>query len=247
MNYNKNGYLLLDTELSKQITEIRLKLINVFSTISMLNGLGEIDRDDGVIELYKGKYRDLWVGAYDQLRYLPEISALAGNEVLLSAARQAGIMKPILASRLILRADMPGDDSYDFPLHQDLSYNHGSANSVTLWVPFQDVDSLIGSLIIVPGSHRDGALPHEQGICLKADLNQSYIEVPPMKVGSILCFSQLLLHKSGRNISTDKIRFSVQIRYNDLADADFAKRKYHIEKSESSKSLPQIEFDTHIF
>jgi len=87
MNYNKNGYLLLDTELSKQITEIRLKLINVFSTISMLNGLGEIDRDDGVIELYKGKYRDLWVGAYDQLRYLPEISALAGNEVLLSAAR----------------------------------------------------------------------------------------------------------------------------------------------------------------
>jgi hypothetical protein len=85
MNYNKNGYLLLDTELSKQITEIRLKLINVFSTISMLNGLGEIDRDDGVIELYKGKYRDLWVGAYDQLRYLPEISALAGNEVLLSA------------------------------------------------------------------------------------------------------------------------------------------------------------------
>jgi hypothetical protein len=55
--------------------------------------------------------------------YLTDIIALAGNEVLLSAARQARIMKPMLASRFILKADMPGDESYDFPLHQDLSYN----------------------------------------------------------------------------------------------------------------------------
>ena len=61
MNYNKNGYLLLDTELSKQITEIRLKLINVFSTISMLNGLGEIDRDEHLNTWTSIKTPVLWI------------------------------------------------------------------------------------------------------------------------------------------------------------------------------------------
>jgi len=41
------------------------------------------------------------------------------------------------------------DLKHDFPAHQDFVYNHGSLNSVTVWIPLQDVSIEMGALEII--------------------------------------------------------------------------------------------------
>ena len=57
--------------------------------------------------------------------------------------------------------------------------------------------------------------------------NKFNFEDIEMKVGQALVFSQFLVHRSGENKS-DNIRFSVQLRYTDLADKEYAKNNYFL-------------------
>ena len=56
----------------------------------------------------------------------------------------------------------------------------------------------------------------------------------PCKIGDVLIFSQCLVHKSGNN-SSNSVRFSIQIRFNDLSKKDgiskILKHKFNLQKS----------------
>jgi phytanoyl-CoA hydroxylase len=62
------------------------------------------------------------------------------------------------------------------------------------------------------------------------------------KVGDILIFSAFLIHQSGNNI-TNKIRWSVQLRYNNLDEPTFIERGYpmaYIYKPETELVTPDF-------
>ena len=61
------------------------------------------------------------------------------------------------------------------------------------------------------------------------DKDLDFIDVP-CKFGEVLVFSQYLIHKSGNNLS-NKIRFSVQLRINDIGDKEYANRNYFVNKN----------------
>ena len=54
------------------------------------------------------------------------------------------------------------------------------------------------------------------------------------KIGDVLIFSQCLVHKSGNN-NSNSVRFSIQIRFNDLSKKDsiskILKDKFNLQKS----------------
>lgn len=183
--------------------------------------------DAHVVEMYRGPNRDLWVAAYDQLRYMPEVYALCAERLFLSAASTAKIERPQMAARPIVRCDMPDDPEHEFDQHQDYVYNWGSRNSITIWIPLQDTPAEMGALKIVPGSHKRGVLPStETGHLAHPYPEDDFITVP-VRLGEALVFSQLLVHRSGHN-TTDRCRFSIQLRYNDLADPHYIERKWYI-------------------
>lgn len=134
----------------------------------------------------------------------------------------------MLGAKLVVRADMPDDEKWSFPPHQDYPFNRGSLNSITIWIPFQDTPDNIGPLNVVPASHNDGERAENNSLLINPPTDNLYKSVP-MKTGDLLVFSQFLIHKSGRNCS-DKIRFSLQVRFNDLSQPEFIRRKFAVKK-----------------
>jgi len=133
---------------------------------------------------------------------------------------------------------MPYDDQWRSEAHQDSHYFQGSMNSVIIWLPFQDIDSKIGPLEVVSGSHKNGSIS-DQG----KSINDSKFTSITMKLGDVSVFSQFLVHRSGKNRSSD-IRFSLQLRINDLNDDEWAKRKFFFPKRKFVNS-PRIDFPTY--
>lgn len=222
--YFEEGAILFETPIREKMTAIRKIFLEVFDWIASTHGEGPIKNDADIVRLYRGPRRDLWVAAYDQLSNLPEVVALCDESWIRDTLKQIGFKRPALPLRNVVRADMPSDAKWDISNHQDYVYHYGSNNSVTYWLPFQDVPIEVGALEIAKGTHLGGAKPQEKGI-LKS-VEGAKFESIPAKVGQALLFSQFLFHRSGKN-SSNQIRFSIQIRFNDLGAEDYQKRLFY--------------------
>lgn len=166
---------------------------------------------------------------YDRLHYLPCLSRLSGNEILLEACRQLGIELPVLMGCCNMRYDRPHDERHLFDWHQDTIYLLGSVNAVTLWIPFGPVDAYHGTVQLIPGSHHAGIHPfkkisdkpvEEQRQFLQRDLSidKKVMEEPitvTAELGDVLIFKQMALHRSLPNQS-DQVRWTAQVRISDL-------------------------------
>ena len=238
-SYFDEGHKVFDTNLQDVLKTIQQRFIQIFNESAVKHGLGQINDESDIIRLDK-EHHDVWVAAYDQLRYLPEIMGLANHPTIIEKANSCGVKFPVFCGRPIVRADIPNDKEHDFPSHQDYVYNHGSLNSITIWIPFQDVTVKMGALKVIPKSHLEGSVPVKDGLIVNPDLSK-YVPMP-MSFGQILVFSQFLHHKSGLNES-DKIRFSLQLRYNDLSDDSWASRHFYVNQTISEKTR-DIDFET---
>lgn len=231
------GYFIFDLKDAQILTSIRAKCVEIFNTISAFHGYGAIRNDEDIIKLYRSASRPLWVAAYDQLRYLPEIGTLLNHPEIMAMVKTAGIKFPVWTLAPMMRVDMPDDDKFNFQTHQDFPYNYSSYNSITCWIPLQDADETSGALWVVPGSHKLGVLPTENDLVkdYSPSKHGEFVQVP-MSFGKILTFSQQLIHKSGSNYAKS-VRFSLQIRYSDLKSEEYMRRKYYVHRR--SRSLPE--------
>ena len=214
------------------VSDLRNKITYVFNAASLASGSSEITTDDDICELYI-KNKSAWIAAYDSIRLLPQLCNLAGSSVIIDYLRECGVLQPALSSpNIAVRVDMPaGEGSMPFPSHQDYPYNRGSNNGIVVWIPLQDTDEQLGCLQYSPNTHKDGFI---KGNTPKTDrlsgviLTDDYVlKSIPMLAGDALLFSMFLVHKSGVNSTRGSIRFSVQIRYNDLSDVNFAERGFN--------------------
>lgn len=101
-----------------------------------------------------------------------------------------------------------------FSWHQDSGYVVGNggppdhAPYVTCWCPLDDATVENGTVRLMPGSHRNGILPHDRQpgsndlVGAPAEAEGIIVEA---KAGDIVAFSSLLLHATGAN-RTDRPR-----------------------------------------
>jgi len=246
--YKENGYFIYKIN-KKVIINLRKEFISIFNLISKGNIRKKIKNDNDIIKLYKSKNRNLWTSVYDIIKLHPGIFAISNQKHLEKILNIAGIEKPCFGTRPQVRVDMPNDAKFSFQSHQDYPFNLGSKNSITLWMPLQDTDYKMGTLKVSEKSHRTEKI-YKYGLNnkkfdidvgklvkrkvpanhhYKVSLNDKLFNFKSIKVkaGEALVISQFLVHKSGKNLS-DKIRFSVQLRYTDLAEKDYIKRKYFL-------------------
>ena len=117
----------------------------------------------------------------------------------------------------------------EFPWHQDNGYARVEpGTNVTVWVALDDVDERNGCVWVVPGSHRNGLLPHA-----KPSAESWHLTVPVegqgvpvrLRAGEAVAFSALTLHRSLLN-RTDAARRAFFLEY---ADANAV--VYHAESA----------------
>jgi hypothetical protein len=96
----------------------------------------------------------------------------------------------------------------ELPWHQDNGYTPLVPEEyVTCWLALDDADVENGCLWVLPGSHRHGTRQHHNtGGPFRQGYDGDDVGVPvPVRKGSVLVFSSLLMHRSGPNV-TDRPR-----------------------------------------
>jgi ectoine hydroxylase-related dioxygenase (phytanoyl-CoA dioxygenase family) len=93
----------------------------------------------------------------------------------------------------------------EFPWHQDDGYTPVTPSPyLTLWLALNDATTENGCISVIPGSHKQGRVPHRSSpiglICHELDDPNQGIMVP-VKAGSMAAFQSLMFHKSGVNRS----------------------------------------------
>jgi hypothetical protein len=176
---------------------------------------------------------------YNGLRHLTTLSRMGASEHLNAVSRSLGLKLPSLMNASNIRMDMPSETEFLFHWHQDVVYTLGSLNAVTYWIPFSRVDRTVGSVEVLPASHRNGVHPvrytkdgppspstlmSPKDLRLIREPDQSG-EIIEADAGDLVVFSTFILHRSVAN-GGSQVRWTAQLRHADLAETGFMAAGY---------------------
>jgi hypothetical protein len=153
------------------------------------------------------------------LAYAPGTRAFAlGGPHLPAVASLIGPNVSCWFSQFVTKHPDGARGTSEFPWHQDNGYGAVTpATNITVWTALDDVDEQNGCVWVVPGSHRQGLLPHRTP---NADSWHMTLAVEGdgipvrMKAGEAVAFSGLTLHRSTLN-HTDRPRRAFFLEYAD--------------------------------
>jgi hypothetical protein len=153
-----------------------------------------------------------------QQRVLPDPRFTdVGDEPRLLAILTALFGEPPVTRRGdICRIVLPGAQHLTTPPHQDHYYTGGTTNLWTAWMPLVETPLELGPLAVLPGSHRDGLAAHQgkgagrQGVALS---ETAPLAASPVSPGDAIVFNCLTVHCALPNLTTDRVRLSVDFRY----------------------------------
>ncbi len=117
------------------------------------------------------------------------------------------------------------------PMHQDFVHYQGSVDTLTCWAPVGDCPIELGPLAVLPGSHKvKKVLPHhfslgagsliidlEEQKALHPELHQGWLSTD-FAAGDALFFPALTVHKALPNLTDDRMRISLDNRYQRVGD-----------------------------
>jgi ectoine hydroxylase-related dioxygenase (phytanoyl-CoA dioxygenase family) len=134
--------------------------------------------------------------------------------------QHSGISVPIVWPTL--RADLPGEGTYELPLHQDYATTR-CRTAWRLWIPLRDVDRQLGTMEVVPGSHKKGPYPYSsEGLAApsidRSELAQRNLagQALELSAGAGVLFSPWLVHGSVPNRSP-RTKWVLLLHVQDLA------------------------------
>ena len=163
-----------------------------------------------------GAYDERWLSFQQQVLPLPEFVALGRHSAVL------GILEQVLGGAVLsdrgntCRVMSPRAPEFTTPPHQDYYYVKGSTELWTVWLPLGDCPAELGGVAVLPGSRAWGLLPHagegpgRQGAAVSDD---SVWATSDYECGDVLMFHCLTVHRAMDNVSPDRLRVSVDYRY----------------------------------
>ncbi len=176
---------------------------------------------------------------YDRLKYIPALSRMSGSPAIHQMCRDLGMQHPSLMGCCNMRMDRPHDERHLFAWHQDSVYLLGSFNAVTVWIPLQEVNHQLGTIQVIPGSHKAGLAPFkrisdkavvpyvpmlQRDIALDREVQEEPVTIAAHR-GDIVVFKQMLLHRSTPNLGS-QVRWTVQLRITDLSDPEYRRQRF---------------------
>jgi len=145
----------------------------------------------------------------------------------------------------LFRIDGQSTKTSYFDWHQDYPYNVINRSAITFWVPLCDVESNMGTLEYIPGSHHKilpvspskkitlnnpNRLPIHNVEQLSETWEKKKQTTGPVKQGDLLLFNSLLVHRSGINTS-NKYRWVANGRYGTTDDQELIDRNYYMART----------------
>ena len=159
-----------------------------------------------------------FIAVYREVQKLESFHALAHHPALLGLA-EAVLGEPALPHpNKIARLQFPQNLAHTTPAHQDYPFIQGATETYTAWVPLGDVPRELGGLAVDAGTHRGG--PYEYHLSLGAGgMGVDPAKLPDRwhtadyRAGDVLLFHSHLIHRGLPNLTPDRMRLSVDYRY----------------------------------
>lgn len=224
-SYKSQGFIKVKNAFElTQIEKIKADVRALFSE----SALTQTEFEQLLFKLFEEQLQQ-YVGTAKASNYLPSLHALSLSESLMSILRQLNI-EPLICARPLMwfhnKALAVSDNYFKLPAHQEWSNMQGSISGAVVWTPLVNITKEMGYLKVIPESHLHGFYD----ICQETNPNYplqishefadaQFIDVK-VEVGEALIFHPMLVHKSGVN-KTDRVRWTVNFRYNNSLDKDF--------------------------
>lgn len=232
--FNKDGYLIVRHPAIKKIkagvhAELKVLAVEILKKSGLWDKGGSKIASEPFAKIFDWTIRNEKNNAVSRSFYelFPASSSIIGlvaEPFFNQISRELGVRHPIPSTLPVMRIDRPGEEKYLTPAHQDYWYSMLCENSITFWMPLLPVTEEMGYLSAVPCSHKLGILPirpwtNENPFTVARQFAEKEYASLPVRDDEALVFYQLLVHRSASNTS-DKARFTIQVRYNDLATLD---------------------------
>ena len=226
--------LLSKDVLSQVISDIHLIFKKKFETEGFkyeTASEGEI-KDQDLFDFF-AKKQEAYIGCMKAIQNLPEIYKIGISPKILSLLHQIGLEFPSFIQKPIVmlnsRKTSTKVGNWKTPAHQDWRSIQGSLNLAIVWIALRDVPKELGPVEIIPKSHNLGLLPSEDDdwymhVNEDSIRNKQFTPIP-VNAGDAIIFSGFMVHRGGVNKS-EKIRYSLQFRYNDLFEPTYVKRDF---------------------
>lgn len=245
-HYHTEGWILVKNffDYAQEILPIHKEINNLidqkrrFANLKPLNNLNSEINNELFLDLCR-ENRALGGQVYKACRHLPSTLSL------LTSKKCADFTKFLMRTEFLnlipyvpIRADIKGEEKYLLNWHQDYPYIQGSMNSVVIWTPLFNQRLNEGGVSLIPKTHSLGLRPvkiiDEQNKTNKnggSSIEMANIEeldkmpaiTTAVGASDALIFHTLLIHKS-LPMLTDKIRWSLQMRFCDFNHHDAIKR-----------------------
>ncbi len=162
---------------------------------------------------------------YDDVQKLESLHTLKHDPLLMNLMEKV-LNKPAFAHPLaIARIICPQYMDYTTPAHQDYPNNQGSLETYAVWIPLGNCPVELGGLAVLERSHLFGILMNESAlgagykkVVLKAPMNELNWWTTNYKAGDALVFHSLTVHRALPNKTADRVRLSVDYRYQNLRE-----------------------------
>ena len=237
--YKKNGYLLIKNGIDKEVVaKIYREARQIFGQ-QIKKSLGRnVDIDDR--DAFENAMYEFFDKDFEAFRNTGltaqhgiELHKLGTSDAILDIIRSVGVAQPVIAVRPAMQFNSRflaknGSNHWKLGAHQDWRTGQGSLDSAVVWFPMVEAGAELGALQVIPGSHTWGLMTANTtgyaGSITDNLREEDYLQTT-YELGDILIFSAFLVHRSGDN-ATNNIRWSVQLRYNNLAESTFIERGY---------------------
>ena len=164
--------------------------------------------------------------AYQSLQRLEAFHRLGHHPALLAAVAEVTGAAPLVHPQKIARVMLPASENAPTPPHQDYIFVQGALDTFTCWVPLGDCPRELGTLSLLPGSHRLGLLPTKPA--RGAGKRRVLLPSPgaageprwcdwDLRAGDVVVFHSMAVHRSLPN-RTGRVRLSADYRYQSTAD-----------------------------
>ena len=158
------------------------------------------------------------IAAYHDVQRLESVHRLPHHPRLLAVYRALFGREVLVHPRHIARMITPHPSVFPTPPHQDYPLIQGTANTWTAWFPLGDCPRDLGPLTICRRSHRAGYIPivtarGAGGIAARLCPGEADWVSGDFQAGDMVTFPSLTVHRAMRCQHRDRIRLSLDVRY----------------------------------
>ena len=215
--YRENGYIVVPGLITpEEAAAYRQETHALMARLSQIRS----------IDATWGSAKDIAGGAVTQLLHCHDVQfQSAAFARLIVDERLTGVAADLIGPNVQLHHTKafikPPEKGSPFPLHQDAPFfPHDNHSMIAVILHFDDAPLEKGCVRVLPGSHKNGILPHIPDGGHHLDPTEYPVESAtpiPAKAGDALFFSYLTVHGSGINTS-DEARTTILVQMRDPTD-----------------------------